>query len=154
MSENERGGGGIENDRSCASSCCVCFLHDRLFNDARSRWGDKENGVAGHGDTEGHQYTPKLLERLSGKKVVQLSACGFHTGCLTDMGEVRGDTNLLSIFGVISFPSYFSFIGPSLITMHTHNTMLQVYTWGEVSDKHEQFWPHRVEWNRMSLSRS
>jgi len=51
-------------------------------------WGDKENGVAGHGDTEGHQYTPKLLERLSGKKVVQLSACGFHTGCLTDMGEV------------------------------------------------------------------
>jgi hypothetical protein len=102
-----REGGGIENDRSSASSCCVCFLHDRLFNDARSRWGDKENGVAGHGDTEGHQYTPKLLERLSGKKVVQLSACGFHTGCLTDMGEVRGDTNLLSIFGVISFPSYF-----------------------------------------------
>ena len=51
-------------------------------------WGDKENGVAGHGDTEGHQYTPKLLDRLSGKKVVQLSACGFHTGCLTDMGEV------------------------------------------------------------------
>ena len=49
--------------------------------------GDKENGVAGHGDTEGHQYTPKLLERLSGKKVVQLSACGFHTGCLTDQGE-------------------------------------------------------------------
>jgi hypothetical protein len=43
--------------------------------------------VAGHGDTEGHQYTPKLLERLSGKKVVQLSACGFHTGCLTDQGE-------------------------------------------------------------------
>ena len=72
-----------------------------------ARWGDKENGVAGHGDTEGHQYTPKLLERLSGKKVVQLSACGFHTGCLTDMGEVRGDTNLLSIFGVISFPSIF-----------------------------------------------
>jgi hypothetical protein len=53
------------------------------------RWGDKENGVAGHGDTEGHQYTPKLLERLSGKHVVQISACGFHTGCLTDMGEVR-----------------------------------------------------------------
>jgi len=51
-------------------------------------WGDKENGVAGHGDTEGYQYTPKLLERLSGKKVVQLSACGFHTGCLTDQGEV------------------------------------------------------------------
>ncbi|KAL7516639.1 hypothetical protein ACHAWX_001630 [Stephanocyclus meneghinianus] len=51
-------------------------------------WGDKENGVAGHGDTEGHQYTPKLLEKLSGRKVVQLSACGFHTGCLTDQMEV------------------------------------------------------------------
>ena len=31
-------------------------------------WGDKENGVAGHGDTDGHQYTPKLLERLAGKR--------------------------------------------------------------------------------------
>lgn len=51
-------------------------------------WGDKENGVAGHGDTEGHQYTPKLLERLAGKRIVQLSACGFHTGCLTDGGEL------------------------------------------------------------------
>jgi len=51
-------------------------------------WGDKENGVAGHGDTDGHQYTPKLLERLSGKRVLQLSACGFHTGCLTATGEL------------------------------------------------------------------
>ena len=51
-------------------------------------WGDKENGVAGHGDVEGHQYTPKLLERLAEKTVVQLSACGFHTGCLTDSGEL------------------------------------------------------------------
>eukprot|EP00934_Nitzschia_sp_Nitz4_P006496 Nitzschia sp. Nitz4//scaffold145_size56662//25408//27333//NITZ4_006557-RA/size56662-snap-gene-0.86-mRNA-1//1//CDS//3329536577//6486//frame0 len=51
-------------------------------------WGDKENGVAGHGDTEGHQYTPKLLEKLAGKRVVQLSACGFHTGCLTEDGEL------------------------------------------------------------------
>lgn len=31
-------------------------------------WGDKENGVAGHGDTEGHQYTPKLLEHLAEKR--------------------------------------------------------------------------------------
>jgi len=51
-------------------------------------WGDKENGVAGHGDVEGHQYTPKLLERLAGKRIVQLSACGFHTGCLTDNAEL------------------------------------------------------------------
>ena len=69
-------------------------------------WGDKENGVAGHGDTEGHQYTPKLLERLNGKKVVQLSACGFHTGCLTNTQEVytwgevsvNDDCKLLNIF--------------------------------------------------------
>jgi len=51
-------------------------------------WGDKENGVAGHGDAEGHQYIPKLLSKLSQIKVVQLSACGFHTGCLSDNGEV------------------------------------------------------------------
>lgn len=51
-------------------------------------WGDKENGVAGHGDTEGHQYTPKLLDKLAGKRIVQLSACGFHTGCLTADGEL------------------------------------------------------------------
>lgn len=51
-------------------------------------WGDKENGVAGHGDSEGHLYTPKLLERLAGKRVVQLSACGFHTSCLTADGEL------------------------------------------------------------------
>ena len=31
-------------------------------------WGDKENGVTGHGDTDGHQYTPKLLERLANKR--------------------------------------------------------------------------------------
>ena len=57
-------------------------------NGALYTWGDKENGVAGHGDTEGHQYTPKLLEKLASKRVIQLSACGFHTGCLTDKGEV------------------------------------------------------------------
>mmetsp|Transcript_15910 Transcript_15910/g.19420 ORF Transcript_15910/g.19420 Transcript_15910/m.19420 type:complete len:606 (+) Transcript_15910:599-2416(+) len=51
-------------------------------------WGDKENGVAGHGDVEGYQYTPKLLEKLSNECVVQLSACGFHTGCITEHGEV------------------------------------------------------------------
>mmetsp|Transcript_53125 Transcript_53125/g.60193 ORF Transcript_53125/g.60193 Transcript_53125/m.60193 type:complete len:609 (-) Transcript_53125:2595-4421(-) len=51
-------------------------------------WGDKENGVTGHGDADGHQYTPKLLERLAGKRIVQLSACGFHTGCLTGDGEL------------------------------------------------------------------
>jgi alpha-tubulin suppressor-like RCC1 family protein len=52
-------------------------------------WGDKENGVTGHGDAdvEGHQYTPRLVERLAGKKVAELSACGFHTGCLTDTAE-------------------------------------------------------------------
>lgn len=51
-------------------------------------WGDKENGVAGHGDSEGHQYTPKLLEKFNDETIVQLSACGFHTGCITKDGEV------------------------------------------------------------------
>ena len=51
-------------------------------------WGDKENGVAGHGEVEGHQYTPRLVDRLAGQRIVQLSACGFHTGCLTDSLEL------------------------------------------------------------------
>ena len=51
-------------------------------------WGDKDNGVAGHGDSESHQYTPKLLEKLKDEQIVQLSACGFHTGCITTNGEV------------------------------------------------------------------
>ena len=53
-------------------------------------WGDKENGVSGHGttETEGHQYTPRLMERLSGKRVSQISACGFHTAVVTDEGEL------------------------------------------------------------------
>jgi len=51
-------------------------------------WGDKENGVTGHSDTDGHQYIPKLLERLAEKRIVQLSACGFHTGCLTADAEM------------------------------------------------------------------
>jgi len=74
----------------CVKSIACGSRHTAVItsNGALYTWGDKENGVAGHGDTEGHQYTPKLLERLAGKKVVQLSACGFHTGCLTDNGEI------------------------------------------------------------------
>lgn len=51
-------------------------------------WGDNENGVAGHGAKEGHQCTPRLVERLVTKRVVQLSACGFHTACLTESDEL------------------------------------------------------------------
>ena len=47
-------------------------------------WGDKENGVTGHGEIEGHQYTPRLLERLANQRVAQISACGFHTALVTE----------------------------------------------------------------------
>jgi hypothetical protein len=96
----------------------LCCLSANISGDA-ARWGDKENGVAGHGDTEGHQYTPKLLERLSGKKVVQLSACGFHTGCLTDMGEVRTNRHIFTFyhFGGLSFASV-CFIGCHSLLCH------------------------------------
>jgi RCC1 and BTB domain-containing protein len=43
-------------------------------------WGDREQGVSGHGETEGHQLVPRLVERLATKRVIQVSACGFHTG--------------------------------------------------------------------------
>jgi len=55
----------------------------------------------GHGDTEGNQYTPKLLEILSDKRVVAISACGFHTACLTDTHELytwgEGTSSLLQL---------------------------------------------------------
>jgi RCC1 and BTB domain-containing protein len=46
---------------------------------------NQEGGL--HQQHLSHQYLPRLVERLAGKRVVQLSACGFHTGCLTDVGE-------------------------------------------------------------------
>ncbi|CAM9211439.1 unnamed protein product, partial [Choristocarpus tenellus] len=51
-------------------------------------WGDKENGVVGHTDSDGHQYVPRMLESLRGKLMKQVAACGFHTAALTDKGEV------------------------------------------------------------------
>ncbi|DAZ94414.1 TPA: hypothetical protein N0F65_003443 [Lagenidium giganteum] len=51
-------------------------------------WGDKENGVSGHGDTDGHQYLPCRVEELRGNNIKQISACGFHTACLSENGEV------------------------------------------------------------------
>ena len=68
-------------------------------------WGDNEAGTTGIGSREGHQYTPKLLERLSGKRVVQLSACGFHTGCLCDAGH--GGEMELYTFGEGSYKIYY-----------------------------------------------
>ena len=68
-------------------SSCGCGSRHTVAvtsNGALYSWGDKENGVAGHENTEGHQYTPKLVDKLQGKVVVQLSACGFHTGCITE----------------------------------------------------------------------
>jgi RCC1 and BTB domain-containing protein len=66
-------------------------------------WGDKENGVAGHASTEGHQYTPKLVDKLQNKNVVQLSACGFHTGCITDDNQVYiwGEVSIIVRYDII-----------------------------------------------------
>ena len=49
-------------------------------------WGDKENGVSGHGDTEGHQYVPRVVEALQGKPCSQVAACGFHTAAVVEEG--------------------------------------------------------------------
>eukprot|EP00941_MAST-03F_sp_MAST-3F-sp1_P005053 g5053.t1 len=51
-------------------------------------WGDKESGVSGHGDTDGHQYYPRVVEGMMGHRVQQIAACGFHTACLTEHGNV------------------------------------------------------------------
>ncbi|TYZ64576.1 hypothetical protein PybrP1_001487 [[Pythium] brassicae (nom. inval.)] len=69
---------------ACGSRHTVVLLENRDVY----TWGDKENGVSGHGETEGQQYLPSSLEELRGKSVKQISACGFHTAALTDAGEV------------------------------------------------------------------
>lgn len=51
-------------------------------------WGDKENGVVGHTNADGHQYLPRMLESLQAKTVKQVAACGFHTAALTEAGEI------------------------------------------------------------------
>jgi RCC1 and BTB domain-containing protein len=79
-------------------------------------WGDREQGVSGHGDgivvaapagapsaallDLGHQLIPKLVERLATKRIVQVSACGFHTGCLTVRNQQRrAERVFFSFFG-------------------------------------------------------
>lgn len=51
-------------------------------------WGDKENGVSGHGDVTGHQYFPKVVSGVNRKGIFQIAACGFHTACLSRSGNV------------------------------------------------------------------
>lgn len=69
---------------ACGSRHTVVLLENKDVY----TWGDKENGVSGHGDTEGHQYLPCPVEELRGKNIVQISACGFHTAALSEFGEV------------------------------------------------------------------
>ncbi len=51
-------------------------------------WGDKENGVTGHGEVDGHQYTPRPLEKLRAHRIKAISACGFHSAVLAEDGGV------------------------------------------------------------------
>ena len=86
-------------------------------------WGDKENGVTGHyaSDTANatdtsttpngggpHQLTPKLLDRFRGRRILQLSACGFHTGCIVAADDDNNNT-----------------------TSDETTIRKEVYTWGE-----------------------
>jgi len=51
-------------------------------------WGDRENGVSGLGEMDGHQYFPALLKNLEEKNICQITACGFHTAAVSSFGEV------------------------------------------------------------------
>uniref|UniRef100_K3WAD0 BTB domain-containing protein n=1 Tax=Globisporangium ultimum (strain ATCC 200006 / CBS 805.95 / DAOM BR144) TaxID=431595 RepID=K3WAD0_GLOUD len=69
---------------ACGSRHTVVLLENKDVY----TWGDKENGVSGHGDTEGQQYLPCNVEELRGKSIKQISACGFHTAALSESGDV------------------------------------------------------------------
>ena len=51
-------------------------------------WGDCENGVTGHNFVGGENYVPQIVSVLSGRGVWQITACGFHTACVTKRGNV------------------------------------------------------------------
>ena len=67
-------------------------------------WGDREHGVCGHGEEEGHQLSPRRIENVNSVTSVSgisqlilthlissplvVSACGFHTAAVTRMGDV------------------------------------------------------------------
>ncbi|RQM20636.1 hypothetical protein B5M09_000397 [Aphanomyces astaci] len=63
---------------ACGSRHTVVLLQ----NSDVYTWGDKENGVSGQGDTDGHQYLPCAVEELKNKGIKQIAACGFHTAAL------------------------------------------------------------------------
>ncbi|KAG9416335.1 hypothetical protein AC1031_000736 [Aphanomyces cochlioides] len=69
---------------ACGSRHTVVLLQ----NSDVYTWGDKENGVSGNGDTDGHQYLPCAVEELKNKGIKQIAACGFHTAALSDKGEL------------------------------------------------------------------
>ncbi|EQC36786.1 hypothetical protein SDRG_05620 [Saprolegnia diclina VS20] len=69
---------------ACGSRHTVVLLENRDVY----TWGDKENGVSGHGDTDGHQYLPCAVDELKDKSIMQIAACGFHTAALSEEGEL------------------------------------------------------------------
>ena len=106
-------------------------------------WGDKENGVAGHGDVEGqyiialyhmvlnidcvilsigHQYVPRRVVALEGAGVTHISACGFHTAAMTGVSISRSGCYLFGFFsrslGSLPLLIFLSFFVPPPPQIH------------------------------------
>jgi len=107
-------------------------------------WGDQENGVAGHGELEGHQYVPRLVEALREEKTVQVAACGFHTAALTGTSTSFALHNQCAFGGVASLIPFVYFGARVYVHVHMHVYGMgiivcvfphietgRVYTWGE-----------------------
>jgi len=73
---------------ACGSRHTVCIDVDNNVH----TWGDKENGVCGHGsnNADGHQTVPLLIDSLRDAqvKIVHIAACGFHTLAASKEGQV------------------------------------------------------------------
>ena len=52
-------------------------------------WGNGDNGMLGHGDTQ-NQHVPKLIEALQAVKVVAVSAGIGHSLAVDAMGKAWG----------------------------------------------------------------
>ena len=79
---------GLQNKVVVALACgsrhtCALTSQGEVYS-----WGDNENGVTGHGTTEGFQYSPRVINALRGYNIISVGACGFHSGVVTSEGEV------------------------------------------------------------------
>jgi regulator of chromosome condensation len=53
-------------------------------------WGCNDEGALGRAIEDGQEFTPGLVDKLSGVKIVQVAAGDSHTAALSEHGTIYG----------------------------------------------------------------